>query len=88
MSKIIVYILECSDGTYYIGRTNNLENRLRKHNGEIAGGAKYTRSRRPVNVVYTEFCDTMGDALKREHELKQLTRSQKKSLIHESANAD
>lgn len=90
MNRYIVYILECSDGTYYIGRTSNLENRLREHNGDIAGGAKYTRSRRPVKVVYTEIYEIVGDALKREYELKQLTRSQKESLIqnYESANAD
>ncbi len=79
--KYYVYILECADGTYYTGRTTNIEERLRKHNGEISGGAKYTRSRRPVNAVYTETYETVNDALKREYELKQLTHTQKELLI-------
>lgn len=77
----VIYILECSDGTYYIGNTNNLEKRLREHNGELSGGAKYTRSRRPVRVVYCKNMDSESSALKKEIELKKLTRSQKKSLI-------
>jgi putative endonuclease len=76
-----IYILTCHDGTYYIGRTNNITKRLRAHNGEIAGGAKYTKPRRPVRVVYVEEHQTLSDALKREYALKQLTRPQKEALI-------
>jgi putative endonuclease len=76
-----VYILLCSDGTFYIGKTTDIERRLRKHNGEIKGGAKYTRSRRPVRLVYSEEYTTVTEALKREYFLKQLTRSEKEKLI-------
>lgn len=77
----IVYILECSDTTLYCGWTMNLEKRLREHN-EGPAGAKYTRGRRPVRVVYQEPCLTRSDALKREKEIKKLTRSQKLHLIY------
>ena len=49
-----IYILECGDKTLYCGITNNIENRLKQHNGEIKGGAKYTRSRQPLELVYQE----------------------------------
>ena len=75
-----VYIIECSDDTLYCGWTVNLEKRLREHN-EGENGAKYTRGRRPVKLVYQEQCLTRSDALKREKEIKKLTRSQKLSLI-------
>ena len=78
---LIVYILECSDNTLYCGWTNNLEKRLREHN-EGRSGAKYTRGRRPVKLVYQEIYLTRCDALKREKEIKKLTRSQKLHLIH------
>lgn len=81
MTQYFVYILLCADGTYYIGKTSDITTRLRKHNGEIVGGAKYTRSRRPVVLVYSEECKTLSDALKREHALKRLTRSEKEQLI-------
>ncbi len=77
---LIVYIVECSDKTLYCGWTNNLEKRLREHN-EGERGAKYTRGRRPVKLVYQETCLTRSDALKREKEIKMLTRSQKLHLI-------
>ena len=77
----VVYILECSDGTLYCGWTNNLEGRVREHN-EGKSGAKYTRGRRPVRLVYRERCPTRSDALKREREIKRLPRSGKLLLIH------
>jgi putative endonuclease len=76
----IVYILKCSDGTLYCGWTNDLKKRLREHN-EGRNGAKYTRGRRPVKLVYQESCLTRSDALKREKEIQRLTRSQKLRLI-------
>jgi putative endonuclease len=85
MTKYFVYILRCSDNTFYIGKTTDIEKRLRKHNGEISGGAKYTRSRRPVNLVYSEEYPTLTEALKREYILKQLSRSEKKKLINAAA---
>ena len=81
MTQYFVYILLCSDGTYYIGKTSDIKNRLRKHNGEIKGGAKYTRSRRPVSLVYSEEVLTLSDALKREIALKKLSRKEKEKLI-------
>ena len=74
-----VYILECSDKTLYIGTTNNLEKRLRSHNG-LKSGAKYTRGRRPVRLVYSENCHTKNKALSREHSLKKLSREEKIDL--------
>lgn len=73
------YIVKCSDGTYYTGWTNRLDERVRIHNS--GKGAKYTRSRIPVELVYHEVFETKEEAMKREYEIKQLTRKQKESLI-------
>jgi len=73
------YILECSDGTYYTGWTNNLEKRLKDHND--GKGAKYTKARRPVVLVYYEEFATKEEAMKREYAIKQMKRSEKKKLI-------
>lgn len=75
-----VYMLECADGTLYTGITNNVEKRVAAHNAG-ASGAKYTRARRPVSLRYFEECGTRGDALKREHTLKQLSREDKLALV-------
>lgn len=81
-----VYILRCGDGTLYTGWTNDLEKRLRTH---AAGkGAKYTRARLPVTLVYTEVFETEHEARSRECGIKRLTRSQKLSLIKEKENAE
>jgi len=75
-----VYILECSDKTLYTGWTNNMERRVQEHNyGKV--GARYTRSRRPVKPVYIEACSTLSDALKREAQIKRLSRRQKLRLL-------
>lgn len=74
-----VYILECSDGTLYTGVTNDMNKRIEQHN--LGKGAKYTRARIPVTVVYQEDAPEKGDALKREYEIKQLSRQQKLDLI-------
>jgi putative endonuclease len=74
-----VYILRCSDGTLYTGYTNNLEKRLKVHNS--AKGAKYTRCRLPVELVYFEEYCTKSEATKREYAIKQLTRENKIKLI-------
>lgn len=74
-----IYILECADGTLYTGWTTDPEHRLRAHNS--GRGAKYTRSRTPVRIVYLEEYDDKGEALSREAEIKRLTREEKKSLI-------
>jgi putative endonuclease len=75
-----VYILRCSDGSLYTGYTNNIEKRLSDHNGGKAG-AKYTRGRRPVNLVYFEKYKTLSAALKREIKIKKLSRTEKLILI-------
>jgi putative endonuclease len=75
-----VYILECSDKTLYTGTTNNIEKRIQEHNNTRTG-AKYTRTRRPLKLVYVEACSTPSIALKREAEIKKLSRAQKLLLI-------
>lgn len=74
-----VYIIECSDGTLYTGYTNNLDKRINTHNK--GKGAKYTRCRLPVKLLYYEEYDLKGEALKREYKIKQMTRKQKLKLI-------
>ena len=74
-----VYILRCSDGTLYCGWTTDLAHRLAAHNR--GAGAKYTRSRRPVELVYTETFEEKRDALSREWHIKQMTREEKLDLI-------
>ncbi|MEG1497520.1 MAG: GIY-YIG nuclease family protein [Clostridiales bacterium] len=75
----IVYMLRCSDDTLYTGITNNLERRINQHNSGT--GAKYTRGRCPVYLVYTEECTNQSMALKREIALKKLSRQKKEELI-------
>ena len=73
------YIVRCKDDTLYCGWTNNLEKRIASHNQGT--GAKYTRNRRPVELVYYEAFDTKEAAMRREYEIKQLSRNQKIALI-------
>jgi putative endonuclease len=80
-SLYYVYILECSDKTLYTGYTNDLEERIKKHNTKDKG-AKYTRGRQPVKIIYYEKFDSKTDALKREHKIKRLTRDEKLQLIN------
>jgi putative endonuclease len=74
-----VYILRCSDDTLYTGMTNDIERRFKAHNE--GKGAKYTRGRLPVEMVYREICEDRSDALRREASIKGLTRKKKLSLI-------
>lgn len=74
-----VYILECADGTLYTGWTTDVQKRVQTHNA--GKGAKYTRSRRPVKLVYTETFESKSDALRREYQIKQLSRAQKLLLL-------
>lgn len=73
------YILKCKDGSLYTGWTNNLDKRIADHNA--GKGAKYTKSRRPVELVYYESFDTKEDAMKREYEIKKMKRSEKIELL-------
>ena len=74
-----MYILECADGSFYTGWTNDLQKRLRRHNQGKA--SKYTRSRLPVRLVYMEEHQTKQEAMKREYAIKQLSRQDKMQLI-------
>ena len=69
------YIVECKDGTLYTGWTTDLERRMKAHNS--GKGAKYTRSRLPVVLRYYESFETKQEAMRREYEIKQLTRKEK-----------
>jgi putative endonuclease len=73
------YLLHCADGSLYCGWTNHLEERVRNHNA--GKGAKYTKSRRPVTLVYYECFATKQEAMRREWEIKQLTRKEKMALV-------
>jgi len=75
------YIVECRGGELYCGYSNNVEKRVDAHNKKR--GAKYTKTRLPVKLVYTECFDSKSEAMKREYQIKQLTRQQKLKLIRE-----
>ena len=77
--RYYTYILRCSDGTYYTGYTDHLERRVKVHNK--GKGAKYTRGRLPVELMYYEEFETKAEAMKREWKLKQLDRGKKEKLI-------
>lgn len=74
-----VYILECKDGTYYTGYTNQLEKRIMEH--QQGKGAKYTRGRSPVVLRYVHSYETKSDAMKAEYRIKQLSRREKEALM-------
>ena len=74
-----VYVLECADGTLYTGYTTDVDRRVAEH--DAGEGAKYTRGRTPVEVVLTEGFDSRAAAMRREHELKALSRRAKERLI-------
>ena len=74
-----VYVVECSDGTYYTGYTTDVERRVAEHNDGTA--AKYTRGRRPVTLVHVETYDTQSAAMQREYAIKQLRRAAKERLV-------
>ncbi len=78
-SRAFVYLVRCRDGTFYIGTARDVAKRLAQHNA--GKGAKYTRSRGPVKLLWQEGPMTVSRALRREHQLKQLTRPQKLALI-------
>ncbi len=73
-----VYILACGDGTLYTGSTDNVARRLEKH--RTGKGAKYTRGRTPLTLRYSEQCSSKSDALRREFQIKSLTREKKLAL--------
>lgn len=73
------YVLECSDGSYYAGYTNDLDNRIQKHNS--GKGAKYTRARKPVTLIFTKGFESKSEALKAEYSFKQLNRKEKEEFL-------
>jgi putative endonuclease len=77
--RYFVYIVKCKDGTYYTGYTNNLENRIYLHNN--GKGAKYLKNKLPVKLVYAKEYRYYKNALRRERNIKKMTREQKKRLI-------
>ena len=74
-----VYLLECSDKTFYTGITNNLKKRIQSH--QAGKASRYTRGRLPVRLVYEEPCRSRGNALRREFRIKQWPRAKKQDLI-------
>ena len=74
-----VYLVKCSDGSYYCGYTNDVDKRVSEHNNSYKG-AKYTRGRRPVNLAYVEEVDTRSAAMKREHAIKRMSHANKAKL--------
>jgi len=80
-----VYIVECNDGSFYTGITTDTERRLLEHNYSFKS-AKYTRSRRPVRLVYEEDSQNRSTASKREHQIKKMKRRDKKILIENYKN--
>ena len=75
----LVYMLECSDNSIYTGITNNLENRLKKH--QSGDGAKYLRGRLPIKLIYKELFINRSEATKREISIKKMNKKEKKILI-------
>ena len=73
------YLVRCRDGSLYCGWTNHLDERIKAHND--GKGAKYTRCRRPVDLVYYEIFETKEEAMRREYAIKRLCREQKMKLI-------
>jgi len=82
------YLLRCADGTIYAGVTTHLERRVDQHNGRIAGGARYTRVRRPVALVWWSGHDSRSAAQREEAALRQLNRRQKLELIEAFASRE
>ena len=74
-----VYIVRCADGTLYTGFARDPNERVNVHNS--GKGAKYTRSRRPVSLVYVERCDSLSAALQRERQIKPWSRAKKEALV-------
>ena len=76
-----LYLLRCADESFYCGITTDLERRLAQHNGELAGGSRYTRGRRPVEIVYSEHHPDRSSASRREAAVKKMTPEEKRLLV-------
>lgn len=84
MDSWYVYVLRCADDTFYTGYARDLDARVKTHNA--GRGAKYTRGRLPVEVLYHETFDTQSEAMSREIKLKKLTRRQKQALVNQQGS--
>jgi putative endonuclease len=82
----LFYVLQCRDGSYYAGYTNDLEKRVRVHNE--GKGAKYTRARKPVRCIYHESFESKREAMQAEYQFKQLTRDAKERYIGKGQDLD
>ena len=80
--KWLAYILRCADGSYYCGITTDLVRRVRQHNGQLAGGAKYTKGRRPVCPVFRMSFPTQAAAARKEWAWRTMSHEQKKRYDH------
>ena len=87
MKEWLVYMLYCSDGSIYTGITSDIERRLSEHNEGKRQAAAYTRGRRPVRLAYRENVNSRSSALKREAEIRRLSRSEKLALIENQENS-
>jgi len=83
-----VYMLRCADDSLYTGITTDLERRLKEHNDDNKKGARYTRARRPLSLVYHESCTDRSQASSREHQLKKMTRTEKLQLAKSTPNSN
>ncbi len=88
MDPWCVYLLECADGTLYTGIARDLARRLGQHNGERAGGPRYTRGRRPVRLLWSESAASRSEAQRREAAIKNLNRQQKLRLIEDAGQGE
>jgi len=76
-----VYLVRCADGSLYTGIATDVERRVQEHNSDDAQGAKYTRARRPVTLVYQEVVDSRSAALKREHAIRKMGKTEKEKMV-------
>jgi putative endonuclease len=76
-----VYLVRCSDNSLYAGIAKDVERRVNEHNSSNKLGAKYTKARRPVELVYQENADSRSDASKKEHKLRTLSKPEKEKLV-------
>ena len=77
MDSWFVYLVKCADGTFYTGVTTDLVRRVRQHNGEIVGGANYTRARRPVALAWCEACENRSVAQQEEYRVRRVSNREK-----------
>lgn len=80
-----IYLLLCADGSLYCGVSTDVERRVRQHNGELPGGAKCTRARRPVRLAARAVCADQGEALRLERQVKALPKAEKLGFVRQLA---